>query len=57
MKWDLRVITAVGVFFSLGLMLILTPLVDKQIDEAALSGFFALLGAALAYVFTGNDKH
>ena len=57
MKWDIRVITAIGVFFALGLMLILTPLVDKQVDDAALSGFFALLGAALAYVFTGNDKH
>lgn len=57
MKWDVRVITAVGVFFLLGLMLILTPLMDRQVDEAALSGFFALLGAALAYVFTGNDKH
>ncbi len=56
MKWDVRVITAVGVFFLLGLMLILTPLMDRQVDEAALSGFFALLGAALAYVFAGNDN-
>ena len=53
---DPRLVTAIGVFFALGLMLILTPLVDKQVDDAALSGFFALLGAALAYVFTGNDK-
>lgn len=58
MKWQgNKRLVIVGVFVSIWLLLLLTPLVDKVVDPAALSGLFALLGAALAYVFAkeGDD--
>ena len=56
MNWlDYKRLVIVGVFVSIWLLLLLTPLVDKVVDPAALSGLFALLGAALAYVFSKED--
>ena len=52
---DYKRLVIVGVFVSIWLLLLLTPLVDKVVDQAALSGLFALLGAALAYVFSKEE--
>ena len=50
-----RQLVVLGTFCVLILMLLLTPFTERPVSQEALAAFFALLGAALAYVFATKD--